>query len=281
MIAQAMDTLSIPIGAGAVGWVAKHLRPLVLRGTIDDGEPAVVTAVIPIRYHTDVVGVLAVESTSGAFFDEERLEILGSVATVVGREVGGMWAHQDSERRLTTLSALSELGVAFGAVPEREGLARLVSFSACTVLEADVSSVRLLAPGRSTSSRDVGCFDLLSAHGASVSGGDDPLSELEERIAREVVGTRSPCRDADLSGDGIRPLLERANVSGVLGVPIAAGEQMFGVLVVYRVAGAQSGAASFREEEVEVATRLAGYAASSAQRFADADDGNEAEGSGR
>jgi GAF domain-containing protein/PAS domain-containing protein len=266
--AQTTDAVSVPIGTGVVGWVAKNLRPIVLKSSLDDHETGVVVAAFPVRHHTDLVGVLAVESTSDVCFDEERLEILASVAAVIGREVGGQRAHEDSERRLTMLSALSELGVAFGAVPEREGLARLLAFTACTVLESDVSSVRLLAPGRSPSSREPAHFELLSAHGASLPGSGDPLSDLEERLTRETVVTRQPCRDTDLAGDWVQPHLERANVSAALGLPLAQGDDLFGVLVVYRVADAQGTSAAFRDEEVEVATRLSGYAAASAQRFA-------------
>jgi GAF domain-containing protein/PAS domain-containing protein/CheY-like chemotaxis protein len=266
--AQTTDAVSVPIGTGVVGWVAKNLRPIVLKSTFDDHEAGVVMAALPVRHHTDLVGVLLVESTSDVCFDEERLEILVSVAAVIGREVGGLRAHEDSERRLTMLSALSELGVAFGAVPEREGLARLLAFTACTVLESDVSSVRLIAPGCSPASREAAHFELLSAHGASLPGGGDPLSDLEERIARETVASRLPCRDTDLGREWVQPLLERANVSAALGLPLGSGDDVFGVLVVYRVADAQGTSAAFRDEEVEVATRLAGYAAASAQRFA-------------
>ena len=49
----------------------------------------------------------------------------------------------------------------------------------------------------------------------SIPAPGDPLAELEERIAREVVTTKSLRCDTDVSLEEIAPLLERSNVDVV------------------------------------------------------------------
>jgi GAF domain-containing protein/PAS domain-containing protein/CheY-like chemotaxis protein len=274
---QTMDALSVPLGTGLVGWVGRSLQSVALKSVVDldtQEDPGVAAAAVPIRYRTDLIGVMAFEATSGIQFDDERLQMLGTVAGVIGRELGGLRAHEDSERKVTMLSALSELGLAMSAVPEREGLARLATFSACTVLESDVSSVRVLAAGRPPSSPELADFELLGVHGASPTGPGDPLTELEKCVAQEVQTSRVPRRDVDLDPARATALLARANVSSVLGVPVTTDRgELLGILVVYRAVDEHAGSPAFRDEEVEVASRLADYVAASVQRFLTAEAG--------
>jgi GAF domain-containing protein len=174
------------------------------------------------------------------------------------------------------LSALSELGLAFSAVPEREGLCRLVTFSASTLLGSDVAAMRVLRPGLrpSDAAED---YELLAVHGASLGGPGDPLADLESCLAREVADTRLPCRDSEISGATVRPLLERSNVESALAMPLTSGDgELVAILSVYRVVDPRGSTPAFRDEDVEIATRLADYAAASVQRFVAASE----EGSG-
>ena len=265
----AMDAVSVPVGTGSVGWVAKNLSPLVLRSSYDEETGASQQTLVnmPIRYHTELIGVLAIESTSEVPIDEDRLDLIASVASVVGQQIGESQAQEDSERKVTMLSALSELGVAFTAAPERENLAKLVTFSASTVLESDVSTIRMLREEASFGNHEMESFELLAAHGAALTGNRDPLTDLEERVARAVLAARKPCRDLDLPLAEVEPLMQRSNVFSLLGFPLLNGDQLLGVITVYRVNDAKGKPVGFRDEEIEIATRLSDYAAAAASRF--------------
>ncbi|MCA9754006.1 MAG: GAF domain-containing protein, partial [Gemmatimonadetes bacterium] len=263
-----MDAVTVPVGTGLVGWVANNLRPLVLRNSADDPNDAtrLTSTGVPIRWHTELVGVLAVESTSKNTTDDDRLGLLASVASVIGEQIGVSRAYEDSERKVTMLSALSELGVAFAAAQESSNLAKLVTFSASTVLESDVATIRFRrvdAPNP-TGTHD---FELLASHGGSIGGVGDPLGDLEEYITREVIAKRNPCRDADLPLQDIEPLMQRSNVASFLGAPMMSGRDLVGVVVVYRVQDAIGRNVGYRDEEIEIAMRLADYAAAAAARF--------------
>jgi GAF domain-containing protein/PAS domain-containing protein len=263
------EPMSIRLGEGLVGWVARKLQPMVLRnwgeGESNPDDPVAVVAV-PIRHRTALVGVMHVESTTGRM-DEDRLEILTTVASVVGQQVGGLQAHENSERKVTMLSAIGELGLAFGAVPEREGLCRLVTFSASTLLGSDVATMRVLRAGRAPSDAAED-YELLAVHGASFGESGDPLADLEACLAREVAGARLPCRDSEIDARTIRPLLERSNVEAALAMPLTSGDgELVSILCVYRVVDPRGTSLAFRDEDVEMATRLADYAAAAVQRF--------------
>jgi GAF domain-containing protein/PAS domain-containing protein/CheY-like chemotaxis protein len=262
------DTLSVPVGKGAVGWVAKNLRPLVLRSAASAEEgaaPAHTTLGIPIRFRTSLAGVLALESSAVFSWTEDRAKLLSQIATVVGRQIGPVWTRAGTAQT-PKRGVLDELGLALTAVRERASLARLVALSATTVIESDVSSLRLQAEGARASSRDVASYELLAVHGGAIPDPLDPLGELETFIAREVIARGVAVRDNDVPGIEVKRLLERSNVSAFLGVPIHSSEGLLGVLTLYRV---EDGAnpTPFAEGDMEIGQQLAGHVAVAAARL--------------
>jgi len=265
-----MDAVTVPVGSGHVGWVAKNLRPLVLRSQSDEfGEPDAprLTSVgVPVRYQTELVGVMTVESSSATPLDEERVALIASVASVIGDRIGRSRAFQDSERRVTLLSALSELGLAFSSATERVGLAKLVTFTASTLLESEVATIRLPREGAAASPGDPTGYERVSAHGAAVTD-EDPLADLENFIAREVAHRGRPCAKAELASPDLDRLLQRSNVAAFLGIPCWSGNTMVGVVSVFRVVDPDGRNREYGTPELEVAERLGDYTAAAARRF--------------
>jgi GAF domain-containing protein/PAS domain-containing protein/CheY-like chemotaxis protein len=268
--AASADALSVPVGTGLPGWVARYRRALVLRNAPDDpgdGENARVAHVlVPVRHQTDLVGVLAVESTSDTPFDDKKLALVHTVASVLGEQIGTSRAQASSERMVTMLSALAELGVAFAAARERTNLGRLVAFTAATVLESDVAIVRLAREELPPGAAGPDAFERVAAHGASPGEGD-PLTELEERAAREVVARRGPVTQDDLPPREAASLLTRSNVASLLAVPMLADDELLGLVIVVRVANAKGHDVRYGDQEREIATRLGDYASAAAERF--------------
>jgi GAF domain-containing protein len=141
-----------------------------------------------------------------------------------------------------------------------------VTFSATTLLGAEVATIRLLVPGEPSGSRELASYELLAAHGASL-GPKDPLGELERRIAREVVSSSGTIREDDVPAEELEPLLARANVAAALGVPILADDRLVGVLQFFRVKDAKGRNVRFGDAEIEIGTRLGDHAAAAATRF--------------
>ena len=281
--ASGWETLTLPVGSGLPGWVAQNRRALVLRNAPEDpadGDAARVAHVLtPIRHHTDLVGVLAIESTSGTVIDDKKLDLLRTIAAVLGEQISASQAQASSERMVTMLSALAELGVAFSAARERTNLGRLVAFTASTVLESDVATVLLqrenVAPGASGAD----LLERVAAHGASPGEGD-PLTELEERVAQEVVARGGPVTETDLPPRQAESLMTRSNVASLLAVPMTMDKDLLGVVTVFRVADARGRDLHYGDQDREIASRLGDYAAAAAHRFsphAQHDEGGEDE----
>jgi GAF domain-containing protein/PAS domain-containing protein len=267
----ATEGVRVPVGKGVVGWVAAHHQPLMLRGSVDEddkeGGDRPVTLGIPLHRQTDLVGVLCVEGVWGPGGAEECLAHLRSVAMPLGALIGESRLQESSERKMTMLSALAELGVAFTAAGDREALARLVAFTATTVLEADVCMLRLLREELEAGPHSSADFEVVTVHGASRPTEREPLGLLEARLVGEVVKTGEPCRDIDLALAEVEQLMRRANVATALAVPLASDAGVLGAVTVYRVLGERGPWKPFNPDEVEIGTRLAVQATAAAQRF--------------
>lgn len=265
-----MDAVTVPVGSGHVGWVAKNLRPLVLRSQADDpGDPEALRLTnvgVPIRYQTELVGVLTAECMSTTVMSDERVSLVGSIASVIGDRIGRSREFQDSERKVTLLSALSELGLAFTSATERQSLARLVTFTATTLLESEVAMIRLLREDAEAEPAREEHYEVLTSHGATVEE-DDPLADLEASIMRDVVLHGRPCSRSEIASDETDRLLQRSNVSSFLGIPILANDALVGVLSVFRVIDPDGKNREYGAPELEVAERLGDYAGAAALRF--------------
>lgn len=270
--AESHASYSVPVGKGIVGYVAAERRPLVLRSDSSDQDPVRTSMAVPVLHQTELMGVVGIEDISRGDFDENRFGLVSSIASSVGLLIGDACAHADSKKKVTMLSAISEMGVAFTAARDRVGLAKLVAFCAATVLESDVATVRLLRQGAEPGTGETAPLDLLATQGTSMPGPDDPLAALDEKMVSVTAVRGKPCRDQDVRADEIRPFLDKANTSAVLSLPLLSGDAMIGSVVVYRVERESRRESGYREHEVEVGLRLADYAAAAARSFLPKED---------
>jgi GAF domain-containing protein len=146
-------------------------------------------------------------------------------------------------------------------------LARLIVFTATTVLEADVSVLRLLREEIEPGPRSPAVFEMLATRGASRPKEREPLGLLEARLVAEVLQTGEPCRDVDLPLAEVESLMRRANVATALAVPLVGDAGLLGALTVYRVIGERGPWQPFNADEVEIGARLGNQATAAVQRF--------------
>lgn len=162
--------ITVPVGNGLPGWVAKHNVPLVLRGQQPVGGqqlyPQLTTVGVPIRNGSELVGVMALEMSRGIEHAKETLEIANAVGSTIGPAMRDARADDDSKRKLTLLSALSEMGVAMAESQDRASFAKLTAYCSVTILESDMAFVRLLSEDQG-GMEGRGSLDLMAAHGIS------------------------------------------------------------------------------------------------------------------
>jgi len=265
---SANDAISVPVGAGVVGWVAKSRRPLVLRNPDEEvGDPQPTNLAFPIRHRTDLLGVLTIEASHPLAAEEDRMNLIEAISSSIGALIAGALSAQLSERRVTMLSALSELGLAFSAASHRKGLARLVAFTASTVLESDVGLVRLRRADTNARIPDVGDLELLASHGASFPEESEPLHLLESLLVTHAMQSGQVCRDLDLPLSETESLLRQSNVFTAMAVPLTTSKTVLGSIMVCRVADPSGKGSPFGASEIDVARRLSDYAAAAAVKF--------------
>jgi GAF domain-containing protein len=278
---SANEAVSVPLGTGVVGWVAKSRRPLVLRNPDEEvGDPQPTTLAFPIRHQTDLLGVLTIEAAQPPASEEDRMGLMEAVSTAIGSLISGVLSAQLSERKVTMLSALSELGLAFGAASHRKGLARLVAFTASTVLESHVGLVRLRQRDALATVPELADLELLAAHGTSIPTESEPLCILESTLLKRAMETGHPCRDLDLPLAEAESLLRQSNVFAAMAVPITnSSHVVVGSIMVCRVAETSGKGSSFGTSEMEMAARISDYAAAAAVKFSaqSGDVGKESE----
>lgn len=263
---ETAGVVKVPLGIGLVGRVAQTLTPSVLTtseslGEISEG-PNNNTIAVPIRYLTQLVGVVVLETTSVAKSGEDYMDRALSVVSAVGHYLGDAWGREDSEERLTMISAVGEMAVSFSSASDLRALARLVAFCASPVLGGDVAVVRFVNPGEKVA--EGAPLKLMGVEGVSFPSEGDPLVELDECLALAVKAAAEPRKDSDLPADLRRQLLRRANVGAALSVPIHDDEHLVGTLTVYKALGSGRTDSSFGVRELEAACRMADFAAAAA-----------------
>ena len=263
--------MAVPIGTGHVGWVARNMKPLVLRNistsSSDQDEGPKMTVILPISGSEGLTGVLAVESTNRLELDNSDMELIGSVARAIGQMIGDVRSKESSARKMTMLSALGEMGVAFTAARDRAGLARLVAFCGGTVLESDIATVRVLSEEGDQNRCDLATLELLAAHGTAPPAAGDPLGQVDAILVEELIRRKQPLDGKSVKHSDLKRVMAEANVSDALAIPLLTGEEMFGSIVVYRAARGSGKREAYGEQELEIAMRLGDYAGAAASQF--------------
>ncbi|HET9885921.1 MAG TPA: GAF domain-containing protein, partial [bacterium] len=267
--ANKSEAVTVPLGTGVVGWVAKSRRPLVLRNPDEEiGDPQPTTMAFPIRHQTDLLGVLLIEASQATTSEEDRLALIEAISSAIGVLIVGALSAQLSERKVTMLSALSELGLAFSAASHRKGLARLVAFTASTVLESDVGLVRLRRADSHSPIPEPADLELIASHGASFPEESEPLCQLESLLMKRAMQSGHPVSDLDLPLSETESLLRQSNVFTAMAVPMTnSAHAVVGSILVCRVADSSGKGTPFGASEMDVARRLADYAAAAAVKF--------------
>ena len=244
-------------GTGLVGAVAANAEPIVSRATCgENGESIVLTVAVPVGDAAEMTGVLVVEKVSEVDMSSELVDTATSLGVSLGHVVAGARSTDESRDRLTRLSALSEIGIALTGVEDRTTFARLLAYSAATILETDVALVRLVP--ETGGSGPLASHELVAAHGRSLPEYGSPILTLEHMLLREVEQRNGPVSDQDLDPESRGRGLSLAQVASATTIPVRSGDDILGSVTVFDVETAPN--RSQRHERMEIGVRLGDYA---------------------
>ena len=102
--------VSIPVGEGVAGWVARYRRPWLVRDTTSDRQFKVYTEArvhprallsVPIIRHDHTIGVINLGSESADFFTQRHEELLVIIANLLAVSIGSARLYEELESHIS------------------------------------------------------------------------------------------------------------------------------------------------------------------------------------
>jgi signal transduction histidine kinase len=246
----------LPFGEGAVGWVARHRRPLELPDLLADerivgrewyrAHGVGSGYLLPILLQDALMGVLVLLGPAPFRFGEDDRQLLDSFVAQVGVAIRNARLYEESERRGQRLATLVEVARRLTRGLDLLGVLATIAEAAGAVFKAEVGF--RLRDGE----------DLVRI-GATPGARAAMLRErirVGESISGHVALTGEPVVTADARLDPRLVPEHRATTPGALMcVPIRVGARILGTLSIYRERGYR-----FDDDALSLAMSLADQA---------------------
>ncbi len=179
----------------------------------------------PISREGQIIGVVNLESTRLAGFDEQDASFVSQLAVQAAVALENAQLFQEAGRRVQELTQLYEAGLNLTSSLKLEDVLEVVSQTAQKVTRSDLVTFYLYEASTDT-------FTQVSAQGYRVLG--SASSEIRERgLTRAILKSREPIRIADTQTyPDVNPLVVERGVRSLIGVPVVSRGQVMGVLFV-------------------------------------------------
>ncbi len=230
-------------GQGLCGKVWDTGEPLLVddyrhwegRAVVYEGCPFTATMGVPVRWGDEFLGVLNMNADAPHTFCQEDAELLGLFATQAAIAIRNARLYEETQRRALEQEALREAALVLTTTLERDEVIDRILAQLQHVVPYDTASVQLLHRHRD---RDV--LEIVGGRGFP------NLEELlgvtfdpscEDNPNREVVRTRASfiVKDAPAVYDGFRRAPHAAaGVRSWLGAPMLVGDQLIGLIALYK-----------------------------------------------
>lgn len=244
---SAYDLPTVPMGGSLSERVIKGGQPLLINGTANEGgEMGEMTRGlriasgdaprawlgVPLRIGENIIGVLSVQHYGSEPYTKREEQLLTTVANQLATAIQNARLFERNQERVGELAMLNEVGSSMSATREEHGLYEQAYSSAIKLLGAHTFTIALRE-----GDRDIKVLFHRSSGEGSISG----AAPLEGSLAGVVINTRRALLMGKLSDPNQWPLhasptmieggAEGGNESW-LGVPLLAGEQALGALIV-------------------------------------------------
>jgi signal transduction histidine kinase len=252
---------ALPAGKGVLGLLIEDPRPIRLHDIAEHpdsygfppGHPPMRSFLgVPVRVRDEVFGNLYLtEKRGGADFTEEDEDLVVALAAAAGVAIDNARLYEEAQRRQQWLQASVDINAALLAGTHGEEALTLVAERARRVAGADVAAVVLPLDA-----------ETLAPH-VAVGRAADAFTGLRlpwnTSLSGEVMRTGEPAVVEDAAKD---PRVMWSGHEGlddlgpVMATPLAAGEDVLGVLLVAN----RREAAPFEEADVSMVSTFAGHA---------------------
>jgi GAF domain-containing protein len=256
VFADAVGKVTMGLGDGLTGWVARHRTPEFIRErAMDDPRTnyfAVLQeerfqsmAAVPILSRAnETIGVVVLHTEAPHEFTEDTLKLLVHIASLVSGAIENAQLYDQQRRRVDALTRLSGLAQEVAGATDAGELGSIVAQGAHRLLAAEVMQVYRLG-GDGTALQLLGSFPESVSVPETLSTAGLLLAALDGRRARPTA----------------RAIWPDFDVGDLLVTPLSAGGERVGLLC----GGSRAGTA-FDGEDAELARAIAHLAAVAVKR---------------
>lgn len=247
--------LKLRVGEGVTGWVASTGKPCRVDDVQEERryvpvDPDIRSELaVPLYYQDQVIGILNVDSTRRAAFDEDLEKSLLSLAASASEWIVHAWRLHQLQDRSAQLEALVDIGQTVLSQEDLDSTLAQLARQARRIMEAKLSSLMLLS--------DDGEKLILKAwDGASRAYIKKPNLPVNESLVGVVVKRNKPLAVLNVQEHQQfqhTELARREGLVSLLCVPLAFQNKPMGVLSVYT-----EELHRFSNEEIRLLSALAG-----------------------
>jgi len=227
--------LSLPIGRGVTGWVAKTGEPLRVPDVRADGRYVSVRKdvrselAVPLIVEGNLIGVLNVDSSRRDAFSAADEELLVALANQAAQVIHNSWLYEAVAYKARQLESLFDIAQSIIASLNLEEVLRRVTADACRLMQTKVCSLMLLNEKRDR-------LELRACQGAGPRYLKRPALRVEDSLIGSVVHRRKPVQVYNVQHHDAYRHIELARKEGLvslLSVPMIVGNDVIGALSVY------------------------------------------------
>ena len=255
--------ISIGLGEGITGWVAREKIPVVIpRNASDDARfkffhrlpedryQAFVS--VPITSKGKMVGVINVQHKRSKRYAEETLALLLTIANQVGGAIANARLYDDMRQKARRLEILSQVSETVASNRLIEDVLQLIVTMTAQLMNSKICSIMLV---------DQASGELRIAATQSLSDAyrRKPPLKVGQSMSGRAVQDQHPVYVADVKAeDGYfyRDLAKQEGLHSLLSIPMLMKENPIGVINVYT-----SSYHAFSEEEVTTLQAIANQSA--------------------
>jgi GAF domain-containing protein len=248
------------MGEGLTSKIIETGQPLLINENISErsaqlgarrrGRHALSYLGVPISVDGKAIGVISVQSTTReGVFDDSSLRLLSTIAANAGAAIHSARLHEETRRQARETAALLDISRDLSSTLHAPTVLQGIAMYAKNLLTGDLSAVFLPEQGGQV-------FRAIAAVGKEAEELRNESIRLGEGILGHVAQTRTGEIVNDLDHDpravqieGTEPLTNER----LLAVPLMAGEELKGIMSVWRTGEGQA----FSEHELDVLKGLA------------------------
>lgn len=255
--------ISIGLGEGITGWVAREKVPVVIpRNASDDVRfkffhrlpedryQAFVS--VPIINKGEIVGVINVQHKRSKRYTEEALALLLTIANQVGGAIANARLYDDMREKARRLATLSQVSETVASNRMIEDVLQLIVTMTAQLMSSKICSIMLV-------DQDSGELRITATQSLSDAYRRKPPLKVGQSMSGRAVQEQRPVYVPDVTAEGgyfYRDLAKREGLHSLLSVPMLMKNNVIGVINVYT-----STHHLFSEEETKTLQAIANQSA--------------------